>query len=383
VTEAEKRNSLAALRSLGRRGVEVHSAGFSWLSQGFYSRYSFGRRSYPDPSLDPNAFVEALIAAVRGGKYDVLLPLHDYTTVLISKHRSEFESFAAVPVASQKVLETARDKAHLAAIAKEIGLDVPVTFCIRSRQELRRAAEKIDYPCVLKPRRGMGARGLSYVGSPGEIISGYEFVTSAAQKAFQGDCVFDFSSPVLQEHIPGETHDVCVLCNRGELRAALTQRRIKTYPATGGRGIVLETTNEPALVERVLPLLRRLNWHGAGQLEFRLDSRDGKAKLIEMNTRFWGALDLSIQAGMDFAYLTCQMADHGDIEPTYDYEVGVRYRMWFPYELGWALQTRTLASVASFFRLDRHSRYAIWPSDPMPHLIEFLYLMATLRRRSR
>jgi predicted ATP-grasp superfamily ATP-dependent carboligase len=125
-----------------------------------------------------------------------------------------------------------------------------------------------------------------------------------------------------------------------------------------------------------------LKWHGPAQLEFRLDPRDGKAKLIEMNTRFWGALDLAIQAGIDFPYLSCQMALHGDIKPTYDYKVGVRYRMWFPYELGWALQTRTLASVSSFLRLDRRSSYAIWPSDPAPHLIEFLYLIATFGRRA-
>jgi len=38
-------------------------------------------------------------------------------------------------------------------------------------------------------------------------------------------------------------------------------------------------------------------------VEFRVDARDGTAKLMEVNPRFWGSLQLSILSGADFPYL--------------------------------------------------------------------------------
>ena len=38
-------------------------------------------------------------------------------------------------------------------------------------------------------------------------------------------------------------------------------------------------------------------------IEFRIDSRDGVPKIMEVNPRFWGSLQLSILSGVDFPYL--------------------------------------------------------------------------------
>jgi hypothetical protein len=39
--------------------------------------------------------------------------------------------------------------------------------------------------------------------------------------------VFVYDRPLVQEYVPGEIHDVCLLLNRGKVRAALTQKRLK------------------------------------------------------------------------------------------------------------------------------------------------------------
>jgi len=80
---------------------------------------------------------------------------------------------------------------------------------------------------------------------------------------------------------------------------------------------------------------------------------------------------------MDFSFLSCKMAVEGDIEAQYDYEVGTRYRMWFPYELAWAYQRRKLSAFGQFFTINRNSHSAFWVSDPLPHLIEQLYLASS------
>ena len=47
---------------------------------------------------------------------------------------------------------------------------------------------------------------------------------------------------------------------------------------------------------------------------------------MEVNGRFWGSLDLAVQAGVDFPYLSHQLARGEPIETPQPYQVGVRSR---------------------------------------------------------
>ncbi|MEC7727283.1 MAG: ATP-grasp domain-containing protein, partial [Pseudomonadota bacterium] len=46
-------------------------------------------------------------------------------------------------------------------------------------------------------------------------------------------------------------------------------------------------------------LLSAVGWHGVAMVEFRV-SDTGQPYLMELNTRFWGSLQLAIDAGVDF-----------------------------------------------------------------------------------
>ncbi len=43
-----------------------------------------------------------------------------------------------------------------------------------------------------------------------------------------------------------------------------------------------------------------LDWTGVAMVEFKLDARDGVAKLMEINGRFWGSLQLADRRGRRF-----------------------------------------------------------------------------------
>jgi predicted ATP-grasp superfamily ATP-dependent carboligase len=184
--------------------------------------------------------------------------------------------------------------------------------------------------------------------------------------------VFDGSLPLLQEYVPGEIVDACLLFCRGKPRAGLTQRRILMAPAEGGLGTYNETTRDPELMEQAVALLGALDWHGPAQVEFKRDARDGRLRLMEVNPRFWGTLDLSIQAGIDFPYLTALAALQGDIEECFDYQVGMRFRWLFSYKSPQQpvanLQGRALLDALLGRKLHCTD---IMLTDPMPHLAGF------------
>jgi len=63
-------------------------------------------------------------------------------------------------------------------------------------------------------------------------------------------------------------------------------------------------------------------------VEFKQDNRDGSLRLMEINGRFWGSLQLAIDAGVDFPSLAADLAVGARPTPVENYRIGVRTR-WF------------------------------------------------------
>src|SRR5439155_25305958 len=196
--------------------------------------------------------------------------------------------------------------------------------------------------------------------------------------------------PLVQEHIPGDGRGIFVLMNRGRLRAAFARRRIREKPPSGGVSVLSESVGlDSQLLEYSERILEALKWHGVAMVEFKRDSRDGVSKLLEINGRFWGSLQLAVDAGVDFPYLLYRLAIDGDIEPVFTYQVGVRLRWWLG-DLDWLLlrlrdggsATRRLQAIPEFLRpTGRMARAEVFRrDDPAPALSELSqYLQAVLR----
>ena len=58
-----------------------------------------------------------------------------------------------------------------------------------------------------------------------------------------------------------------------------------------------------------------LNWVGVAMVECKKDIRDNSYKLIEINPRFWGGLELAIKCGVNFprqyVNLLCEKKNRG------------------------------------------------------------------------
>jgi hypothetical protein len=71
-------------------------------------------------------------------------------------------------------------------------------------------------------------------------------------------------------------------------------------------------------------LLRAASWHGVAMVEFRMTA-DGPF-ILEVNPRFWGSLQLAIDAGVDFPWLLYQMASGMRVDAPSGYTTGIRCR---------------------------------------------------------
>ena len=102
--------------------------------------------------------------------------------------------------------------------------------------------------------------------------------------------------------------------------------------------------------------------------EWKLDTRDGKYTLLEVNPRFWGTLELSLDAGVPFPLMSARMAAGLPVSAVTNYRIGVGHRWVFPREAYSCLGThgprRLWEATGLMVRfLDRRYSYSFDPSD--------------------
>jgi predicted ATP-grasp superfamily ATP-dependent carboligase len=159
--------------------------------------------------------------------------------------------------------------------------------------------ERIGLPAVIKPSRSRVLfNGHWQKGSPAYVESEEQLRTAVEAGLKTSDRL------LLQERIFGPGHGVFVLFFDRKLRALFAHRRLREKPPSGGVSVLRTSVSaHPDVVAQSTALLQALDWQGVAMVEFKIDERDGLAKLMEINGRFWGSLQLAIDAGVDFPWL--------------------------------------------------------------------------------
>lgn len=361
VTDAQMRSSLAVIRSLGKRGLKVTAGEETKFATGFFSKYCKHKIAYPSPQKNKKEFVDFLVKTLRKNDYDVLFPVADACLEPIVKNEEEISQYTSIALPPSRIFLRAYDKGVTLKIAMKNGIPCPKTYFPNNLDEIYNTKNELEYPVIIKPRIGFGRRGIEICNSPKELVAKYEKVRVKYDKL------------LIQEYIPcGEELGVYTLFNFGSKpRAVTVQRRLRSYPVSGGPSTLRETVkNETSkkAMKIAFKLLKVMKWVGVAMVEFRVDARDGILKLMEVNPRFWGSLELSILAGVDFPYLLYRMIMDGDIEPALDYKKEVKCRWLLPGDILWFLSgPNKLKNLPAFLKFN--ANYDIISSeDPMPTL---------------
>jgi predicted ATP-grasp superfamily ATP-dependent carboligase len=322
VTYSRSWQALAAIRSLGRHGVEVVAADEYAITPGGMSRYTLTSFQYPGPGESAQAFLDALSKAIDehapgpGVPY-VLMPIHQ-ESYLIAKARERFEGRIAVPLAPVEQFDLVRHKGRLARYAEARGFAVPKTWTPASVEDLESELDSITYPAFVKVPASAAGVGVQRVESKDELLRAFTEIVE--QTGLDED-----QRPIIQEAVEGE--DLCVtgLFNKGSLRATMTYKNVITFPRHHGPGVVRETVSAPRLERLAADLLGEVGWHGMAQVDFRWTGKpEDPAYLLEINPRFFGGLFQSIESGVDYPWLLYQMTVNGDVTPPENVEIGTR-----------------------------------------------------------
>jgi predicted ATP-grasp superfamily ATP-dependent carboligase len=134
----------------------------------------------------------------------------------------------------------------------------------------------------------------------------------------------------VQERVVGPGIGVFLLRWEGTIRARFSHRRLREKPPSGGVSVYRESYLPPReLIARSEALLERLGWEGVAMIEYKVDSATGTPRLMEINGRFWGSLQLAVDAGVDFPRMLADLALGRDPGPPPAWRAGVRSRWWW------------------------------------------------------
>jgi len=317
VTDGHWRKTLALVRSLGRKGIDVTVGERTLLNTSFFSKYCSRRIVYPSPRRYPDQFIDFITKEIKVNHYQCLYPMEEETLLLLAQHRSEISRYTYLLTPDSQKIEFVRDKGNLLRFAEANGIPTPKTFYEPPTSTLPPWGGGEGEGYVIKPRISSGSFGIAYVRKREDLIPLYKKVH--AQYPF----------PLVQEWIPdgGGTFGFSALFDDGSnAKAAFIHKKLRMYPIQGGPSTLREGVEHPQIMELGLSLLKSLNWTGVAMAEFKVDPRDGIPKLMEVNPRFWGSLHLAIVSGVDFPYLILKMARGDQFDPVLSYTMGKRCR---------------------------------------------------------
>jgi predicted ATP-grasp superfamily ATP-dependent carboligase len=279
----------------------------------------------PPALSEPDAFAEAAAEVVRARGIEVVLPMTEAAALALLAAPDRLAP-AVVPMPSLEIFRQISDKARLLAAAPEVGIAVPEQTAVADRgavSALDLAA--LRFPLVVKPARSVGEAG----GRRAKF--GVVHAADAGELRRRLDALPDAAYPLLlQQRIVGPGDGIFLLVWDGATVAEFAHRRIREKPPSGGVSVYRESVPADAsLVERSRALLDRFGWQGVAMIEYKRDLATGTPYLMEINGRFWGSLQLAIDAGVDFPSLLVALARGQHPAPVREYRVGVRSRWWW------------------------------------------------------
>ncbi len=371
ITDEHYKHSLGMVRHLGRMGTHVSVVASAENSLVCRSRYCQEAVLSTGPTVE--AYVEATLRAVRRVHYDLVIPVSYAMTLALAQQRAQILRYTHLELVESNTIELAGNKVKMTELAGNLGVPAPRTVAPASPDEINNGLRELTFPVVIKPRKE----------SPGHPPVRYARNRGELQDLLAGESFSESEAPLLQEFIPGRGCGFFATYQKGVCKRVFMHRRVREYPATGGVSSCAESFYDPKLEAYGRRMLDALGWHGVAMVEFRQDSRDGDYKLMEINPKFWGSLDLALAAGADFPDDLCQMALGKSLPFVADYRRNLRFH-WPLSSSGdlfhlWTRPTSLFNVVSDF--LDPRVRSNVWISDPGPNFEEVRGLVSRLLRR--
>jgi D-aspartate ligase len=372
--------ALAIMRSLGTLGVPLYGVDADPQSPGMLSRYcrkKFLMRFTPARAKE---FLEYLVKIREAiGRPSLLIPTSDETAQFVADYGEELSRYFIFPKNDSALVRSLASKKDMYHLAMKHGVPTPRAAFPAHLTDVLQCADGAAYPVMLKGIDGhrleqRTGKRMVVAATPTELLESYRMLADGAA-----------DNLMLQEYIPGGDDQVYIFNgyfdSQSRCLAGFTGRKIRQHPVHVGCASLGETVWSADVADTTIRFMQAIGYKGILDIGYRLDPRDGRFKVLDINPRVGQAFRLFVaENGADVvrtAYLDLTgqptpaivprngrrwMIEDLDIESFFDYrrEGSLSFRQW----------------LASFRRIEETMWFSL--RDPLP----FVRMLKTLFARS-
>jgi predicted ATP-grasp superfamily ATP-dependent carboligase len=290
------------------RSFGIHKIPVFWLDSnpeqvGFLSRYCHGIHC-PELMNNDREYVDFLTSIGKKlNNKGVLFPITDLEVSAILKNRNILEQYFHIPIANFNITNLLIDKKNFYSTLEKYGISYPKTYFLNDTSDLKKYTNEIKYPCIVKPTRSEIFRRnfktkFFMVDSSKQLLQSFKKANSKDLKV------------MIQEYIPGHARYMygfnAYYDKKFHPHGQFVYRRIRQWPPYSGNGVFIEKHENSEFEKIVTDLVKKIKFYGILDAEFKIDSRDNKINLIEINPRCWMQVSFPLQYGINLplmAYL--------------------------------------------------------------------------------
>ncbi len=261
-----------------------------------FSKYTVKTHNIPEYREDESYWIEALIKVLELEKFDLVIPTNDGSMLPLVKERSTLEKTVKLAIPSDAAFYCAYNKSATNELAQRLHVPIPRQTLVSNETDFSKFDSGWKFPLVIKP-----------VSS--KVIKNCEIASLSVCYAYSIEQLFESSrnlleaTPVLvQEFFVGTGTGVEFLADKGRILSAFQHVRVHEPMTGGGSSYRKSVPLDGKLLNCVEKIVVALDFTGVAMVEFKCNFETGEFVLIEINSRFWGSLPLSVAAGVDFPY---------------------------------------------------------------------------------
>lgn len=294
VPQADSLGAVGVIRSLGQNGYIVHAASNKAGALG--CRSAFASASYHCPSYENQNYLLWLRETILTQQIAAIIPSEGF--LLAIRHCfSEFSPLMAIPDDAQLVYGCL-SKAwvfdnFLHSDNDRLRQHIPRTIVLNRPAELK-AVDFRDW------RLPFFVKGDGFYAKQGNkaLVRKVQSIAEAHQAVLEAFA--DFDKVLLQDCSSGVKATVNLLMQDGVILAESMVIASHENPHTGGLTSLRSSWWYQPMYEDAVMRMRALNWNGPAMVEYKWDANNQTFDFIELNSRYWAALNLDILAGIHF-----------------------------------------------------------------------------------
>lgn len=232
-------------------------------------------------------------------KFSVVIPTSDWFVSFLSEHNDVLCQHVNYLLPSPEVSDMLIDKA---LETEKVASILPLPATLQHLTDAAALLDKLTLPIIIKPR----SHQHMVLGSKNRILTTEQDV----QQFFQHYSAV-LEHVIAQEVIPGEDHCQwvcnCFFDRQSNMVQAFSFNRLRLSPSHYGVTSYAKSQHNEAVIKLSKKLGKALGYVGPAMIEFKLDSRDGEYKYIELNPRLGMCNYFDTRCGINNAFACYQV----------------------------------------------------------------------------